>query len=511
MKQKRRSNRLKLLLHLLPLATPFWQTHLVLGQHTFDTESAAIPSEFGNLRSSVEAALNDFENLQRDLDFLSQGEAKLAETLENLQQQHLELSVLTRNVDEIVRQKVNVKAVRHLKGVLSNIHELELKARDDTESMTHCGQPEEVLFDQTDEVIDVLGSEAELNEILASEDILGAHDAHMEEWCRKIIQEEIENLPVPTVDLLTATGDDSVVENNDDDGEACASPAEATQIVQTALAESFILTSQEKLYDHAANGAWIVHELTSETFQPGSSELGGRQSNSPAWMDFIPEDWIDLMGHLNAKYRSDLRQVPNRVSYLVSTMSLSKAAVNPPETVLHPLVLPGSCWPLQGEKGFLTLALPYAVSLSALSLDHVSPRLLLKGDFSSAPKKVNVVGYPPCSSRSCNGFTFDPKKPFQVLEFEYDVDSGPTQTVDVEYREAKNDGEISDLPGGSCLAPNANDDAITVTSCSATPSSIMSIRPEDRVTALRFEFLENHGHADFTCIYRLRVHGQPAA
>ena len=36
---------------------------------------------------------------------------------------------------------------------------------------------------------------------------------------------------------------------------------------------------------------------------------------------------------------------------------------------------------------------------------------------------------------------------------------------------------------------------------------LSNLRPNDMIAALRFDILSNHGNSDYTCVYRIRVHG----
>ena len=73
------------------------------------------------------------------------------------------------------------------------------------------------------------------------------------------------------------------------------------------------------------------------------------------------------------------------------------AATAPPEAILKPSLYPGSCWPMAGQSGQVTLRLPYPVKIKAITVDH-APSLLFEDQTKrqSAPKHVRVFGFPPC-------------------------------------------------------------------------------------------------------------------
>lgn len=153
---------------------------------------------------------------------------------------------------------------------------------------------------------------------------------------------------------------------------------------------------------------------------------------------------------------------------------------------------PGACWPMKGRSGQITLQLQYPVKVTAVTVDHVSSLLVKRAEgSSSAPKRIRVHGYPSCAS-SCHGMPFDFSRRIEIATFEYDLRGSSVQTFEISGGEE------------SCSEET--------TSCSADLDSFQQVRPKTEESVFRavtFEILDNWGLADYTCLYRLRVHGDP--
>lgn len=129
-----------------------------------------------------------------------------------------------------------------------------------------------------------------------------------------------------------------------------------------------------------------------------------------------------------------------------------------PRVILQPDVHPGNCWAFQGPQGFAVVRLSARIRPTAVTLEHVPKALSPNSTISSAPKDFSIFG-----------FDEDLQQEGTLLgTFTYDQDGEPIQTFYFQ-----------------------------------TPKMA-----EYHVVELRI--LTNWGHPEYTCIYRFRVHGEPA-
>jgi len=127
---------------------------------------------------------------------------------------------------------------------------------------------------------------------------------------------------------------------------------------------------------------------------------------------------------------------------------------SPVEAVIQRDTSLGACWPMAGSSGFVTVKLAQRVLVDSISLEHVSSSIAHNQE--SAPRDVRFWGYPTSGAKA----TF-------MGQFTYDINGREVQTFPVQ---AETDVAVS---------------------------------------IVKMEVLSNHGHPDYTCIYRMRVHGSP--
>jgi SUN domain-containing protein 1/2 len=121
--------------------------------------------------------------------------------------------------------------------------------------------------------------------------------------------------------------------------------------------------------------------------------------------------------------------------------------------------VPGHCLALRGSTGFVDVRLRARVRVDAISIEHI-PRAIAY-DTSSAPREFELTGW-----------QLDGRQPSgEMREF---------------GRQVYTIGE------------------------GASPIQVFDVQPQE-VDVLRLQLLSNHGHQEYTCIYRLRVHGEPVA
>uniref|UniRef100_A0A4W5MAD7 SUN domain-containing protein n=1 Tax=Hucho hucho TaxID=62062 RepID=A0A4W5MAD7_9TELE len=129
-----------------------------------------------------------------------------------------------------------------------------------------------------------------------------------------------------------------------------------------------------------------------------------------------------------------------------------------PRVAIQPDVHPGNCWAFQGSHGYLVIRLSMRIVPSAFSLEHIPKALSPTGTISSAPRQFTVYG------------------------------------LDDEYQE---EGKLL----GSYTYQDDEDALQTypVTEENDKAYQIIEVR-----------VLSNWGHPEYTCLYRIRVHGQPS-
>ncbi|EPS93848.1 hypothetical protein FOMPIDRAFT_1135402 [Fomitopsis schrenkii] len=119
----------------------------------------------------------------------------------------------------------------------------------------------------------------------------------------------------------------------------------------------------------------------------------------------------------------------------------------------------GNCWPMAGTAGYLGIQLAEPVIVANVTIDHLPASLA--SETRSAPRRIRVWALAP---------TPYPVKPIHIADVEYDIRSAQhIQTF------------------------SASDDA-----------------PAVSVDKVVFQILDNWGLPEFTCIYRVRVHGRLA-
>jgi hypothetical protein len=307
------------------------------------------------------------------------------------------------------------------------------------------------------------------------ESVLYESETQLENWFVGLLSKEAENITTSITTQLSHGEAPLPLAERDE----CISVNTAAEEVMSLLVK--LTQDGTGLYDHVQEGT-IVHEHTSETFAPSpvpQLTLGGVW-----WGRFVPEDWEKLLPGGWQLWNVGLPP------FLAHTFGLNQGiGVAPPEVILDPTVLPGACWPLRGGAGFVTIRLPYPVEISSISIEHASHILLKElGEtyYTSAPRKIKAYGLPTCGE-GCNGIGFDKRSAALIAEFEFNPRDPGILTVAVSNKS----------PDGTCTASG-----VSVGACSAPPSKF------ETFAGVEFVVENNWGNVDYTCLYRLRVHGE---
>ncbi|XP_035170515.1 sperm-associated antigen 4 protein-like [Oxyura jamaicensis] len=125
-----------------------------------------------------------------------------------------------------------------------------------------------------------------------------------------------------------------------------------------------------------------------------------------------------------------------------------------PETILQPSISPGDCWAFRGSKGHVVIRLPVRIWPTAFTIWHISKAVSPSGEVSSAPREFAVSGVDEDKTETLLGL------------FIYDVDRVIAQTFHVQKE------------------------------------------PPRTFRHIKLEVQSNWGNPEYTCIYRVQVHGQ---
>ncbi|CAI5714338.1 unnamed protein product [Hyaloperonospora brassicae] len=131
-----------------------------------------------------------------------------------------------------------------------------------------------------------------------------------------------------------------------------------------------------------------------------------------------------------------------------------------PETALSETMEIGSCWGIAGPSGRLSVKFAQQIVADSITIDHIPAQIA--SDFSSAPNEFRVLGILGHPLRETVDFIF-------FGNFSYASKGSASQT----FKLASSQSQHSAIDG------------------------------------IVLDVLSNHGHPDYTCLYRFRVHGQP--
>uniref|UniRef100_A0A1W7RCY9 SUN domain-containing protein 1 n=1 Tax=Agkistrodon contortrix contortrix TaxID=8713 RepID=A0A1W7RCY9_AGKCO len=129
-----------------------------------------------------------------------------------------------------------------------------------------------------------------------------------------------------------------------------------------------------------------------------------------------------------------------------------------PRVVIQPDMYPGNCWAFKGSQGYLVIRLSMMIYPTSFCLEHIPKSLSPTGNITSAPKDFLVYGLE-------NEYQ---EEGILLGQYTYDQDGEPLQMF-------------------------------PVTKISEKAFQIVELR-----------IFSNWGHAEYTCLYRFRVHGRTA-
>ncbi|NXO59723.1 SUN1 protein, partial [Aramus guarauna] len=122
-----------------------------------------------------------------------------------------------------------------------------------------------------------------------------------------------------------------------------------------------------------------------------------------------------------------------------------------------PDMYPGNCWAFKGSQGYLVVRLSMKIYPTAFTVEHIPKTLSPTGNITSAPRNFSVYG-----------LDDEYEEEGKLLgQYVYDQGGEPLQMFPV-MEESENAFQIVEL-----------------------------------------RIFSNWGHAEYTCLYRFRVHGKP--
>jgi len=132
---------------------------------------------------------------------------------------------------------------------------------------------------------------------------------------------------------------------------------------------------------------------------------------------------------------------------------------------------PGSCWAMTGSKGYAVIKLRESVIIDGFSFEHLS--YSTSYDSTSAPKEIEFYGL---TSALFNSTT----------------------------KRSNGNGSVFAEELGDKLA------VMNYQLTDSLPKIIPLLHENQKAyDYVKFQVLSNHNNTDYTCIYRIRVHGQP--
>ncbi|XP_067625399.1 SUN domain-containing protein 3 [Eurosta solidaginis] len=184
--------------------------------------------------------------------------------------------------------------------------------------------------------------------------------------------------------------------------------------------------------------------------QMGDSAEGGgggalKDLALPARVNYAAEE-------LGAKVQDVKAEPLDHGNVVRSILGLTFSA-NPPINMLKPGMEPGNCFAYKRDKAVVTIKLAQEIYVESFELAHLCKGNAPNNDTTSAPKEFEVYG-----------MTATTWKEVKMGEFTYTNQDPPAQNF--------------------------------------------AVKCEGKYLYMRFKFKSNHGHPEYTCVYRIAVYGR---
>ncbi|KAF9576969.1 hypothetical protein EC968_000094 [Mortierella alpina] len=195
--------------------------------------------------------------------------------------------------------------------------------------------------------------------------------------------------------------------------------------------------------------------------------------------------------------------------FLARFLSSHSLAIRAAEKAIQPSMHAGDCWAMNGSLGQIGIRLTRSVVVTSVTIEHVDPRVAL--DKGSAPREIEVWGLIAPLERSNEQSSTGRRESKELHRSpitgtwwkEGSPCPGASQLTAFEYKSRAQYGS-----GGQVLDQrhrNVHKYAPSLRQTFSIPLSKQ--KAASRGIVLRIN--SNWGHPDFTCLYRVRVHGIP--
>ncbi|KAF8339851.1 uncharacterized protein EI90DRAFT_2293952 [Cantharellus anzutake] len=188
-----------------------------------------------------------------------------------------------------------------------------------------------------------------------------------------------------------------------------------------------------------------------------------------------------------------------RKSWIPFVGGSSGPLARPPVTALIPDLNVGNCWPLRGSNGTLGVYLTRHIHISSFSIDHASKDVVY--DITPAPKHIRVWGI-------VDGADNLAKLSAHREELSIRKEAGTLNEDEVEEMEEPR-------PPYAALPKTLEFLSLAKFEYDINaPDNVQTFQVPDRIKNLDIDFgvvlfdiRSNWGHSEYTCLYRVRVHG----
>lgn len=201
---------------------------------------------------------------------------------------------------------------------------------------------------------------------------------------------------------------------------------------------------------------------------------------------------------------ADVRaRAPSWLPSLFGAGSLSPSSIvnRVPHLAIHHDTSQGMCWPFAGEEGQLGIGLSRKVIVTDVTLDHL-PLEVAYGQDRSAPRDVTVWGL------------VERREDLVKLKaYRANKSALRMQELDSTAREDGEDMMLDPAPAPPAanhllLSTFTYDIARGAGAVQTFPASMEAQQLRIPIQIVKVHFTSNHGNRQFTCVYRIRIHGE---